>query len=90
MQATITSSFANITRLKLLVCLGKGDKNVTELIGNCGLSQSAVSQHLEKLRKARLVSTRRNGKEIIYKLTSKKSAHIADDILKFTKEVISK
>jgi DNA-binding transcriptional ArsR family regulator len=90
MQATITSSFANITRLKLLVCLGNGDKNVTELIGSCGLSQSAVSQHLERLRRAKLVSTKRNGKEIIYKLTSKKSAQIADDLLKFTKEVISK
>jgi len=90
MQATITSSFANITRLKLLVCLGNGDKNVTELIGSCGLSQSAVSQHLERLRRAKLVSTKRNGKEIIYRLTSKKSARIADDLLKFTKEVISK
>ena len=74
MKYNIYSVFANQARLKLITCLGNGEKNVTELIGNCGLSQSAVSQHLEKLRMAKFVSTRRDGKEIFYKLNFKKSA----------------
>lgn len=90
MENKTISSFANTTRLKLLICLGRGNRNVTQLISNCGLSQSAVSQHLEKLRKAKLVSTKRDGKEIIYKLTSKKSARIASDLLKFSKGVDKK
>lgn len=87
MKSDLISSFANTTRLKLLVCLGKSEKNVTELIGTCGLSQSAVSQHLEKLKSAHLVSYRRNGKEMIYKLTAKKSAEIAKNLLRLAKEV---
>lgn len=87
MKSDILSVFANPARLKLLACLEHGKKNVTELIDNCGLSQSAVSQHLEKLRSAKIVSTERNGKEIVYKLKSKKSAKIAKELIEFEKEV---
>jgi len=87
MRSILISSFANKTRLKLLVCLGQGDKNVTELIGTCGLSQSAVSQHLEKLKEAKLIFGRRNGKEIVYKLADTRSAEIAKNLLKLEKEV---
>ena len=87
MKSKVISSLCNSTRLKLIVCLSKNEKNVTELINNCGLSQSAVSQHLERLKDARIVSCKKNGKEMIYKLTSKKSAKIAQDLLKFEREV---
>ncbi len=87
MRSIFISSFANKTRLKLLMCLGQGDKNVTELIKICGLSQSAVSQHLEKLREARLIFGRKNGKEIVYKLTNTRSAEIAKNLLQLEKEV---
>lgn len=87
MRSIFISSFANKTRLKLLICLGQSDKNVTELIKICGLSQSAVSQHLEKLREARLIFGRKNGKEIVYKLTNTRSAEIAKNLLQLEKEV---
>lgn len=90
MRQTIISSFANTARLKILVCLEGGDKNVTELIGNCGLSQSAVSQHLEKLRKAGLIRGVKNGREIIYKLKIRKSGEIAKSLLKLAKGVDKK
>lgn len=87
MDDQIFSIFANKTRLKLLVCLSQGEKNVTELIKNCGLSQSAVSQHLEKMRSTGIVSTRREGKEIIYSLIDPKAADISSELLKFAKGV---
>ena len=87
MKSSILSIFGSPARLKLLVCLEGGEKNVTDLISKCGLSQSAVSQHLEKLRGANFVSTRRNGKEIIYKLKHKKSAQIAKELIKFEEGV---
>ena len=90
MKSDILSAFGNPTRLKLLICLEKRERNVTDLIDNCGLSQSAVSQHLEKLRGANIVSAKRNGKEIIYKLNNKKSAKIAKALIKFEKEVGNK
>lgn len=87
MESTILSSLANPTRLKLLVCLSRGEKNVTQLIGNCALSQSAVSQHLEKLRNSRLVSTRKEGKEIYYSLIHPKTGTMSKKILNFIEEI---
>lgn len=84
---TIISSLSNEIRLKTLICLASGEKNVTELILNCHLSQSAVSQHLEKLRKAQLVATRKEGKEIYYSLKYPKSAKLARQIIDFAHEV---
>jgi ArsR family transcriptional regulator len=87
MDSVILSSLSNQTRLKLLVCLSQGEKNVSQLITKCDLSQSAVSQHLEKLRVAGLVNTRRQGKEIFYSLTNPKTAVVSKQLLAFLKEV---
>lgn len=84
---SLLSSFSNQTRLQLITCLSTGEKNVTQLIGNCGLSQSAVSQHLEKLRSAGLVITRRKGKEIYYQLVYPKAGKLSYELLTFAKEV---
>jgi ArsR family transcriptional regulator len=87
MKSKVLSSLANEVRLKLILCLSKGEKNVTQLIGKCGLSQSAVSQHLEKLRESGLVKTRKEGKEIFYSLTYLKSVDVSQTLLAFTQEV---
>ena len=81
------SAFSNSVRLKLISCLEKDSKNVQELIANCGLSQSAVSQHLSKLKKAGLVKTTRKGKFIYYSLTAKKTGKVANMLTDFIKEV---
>ena len=87
MQNDIVSAFSNPVRLKLLCCLSKGKKNVHELIGNCGLAQSAVSQHLMKLKKAGLVKDEKNGKYVFYSLVHPKAAYIAHDLNEFAKGV---
>ena len=79
----LLATIANPVRLRLIGCLNKKAKNVQELINTCTLSQSAVSQHLAKLRKAGLVKTKRNGAEIHYSLASTKTAKIAHSILTF-------
>ncbi len=87
MKSQVLSALANPVRLKLIICLSRGSKNVTELIGSCGLSQSAVSQHLEKLRTAGLVTTNRGGKEIYYALKDKETAKVGLVLQNFLKEV---
>ena len=88
MQSLVLSSLSNKTRLKLLLCLSESEKNVTQLTNNCGLSQSAVSQHLEKLRSSGLVVTKREGKEIFYSLKYPHKTHtISKGLLQFLKEV---
>lgn len=87
MHNTVLSSLANQTRLQMILCLSEGEKNVTQLITKCGLSQSAVSQHLEKLRTSGLVSTRRMGKEIYYSLTYPHAALVSKQLLSLLEEV---
>lgn len=87
MQNDIISAFSNPVRLKILCCLSKGKKNVNELIGNCGLAQSAVSQHLIRLKKAGLVKDEKIGKFVYYSLIHPKSAKIAQDLHQFVKEM---
>lgn len=82
-EKLILASLANPVRLRLLCCLNKKAKNVQELINTCTLSQSAVSQHLAKLRQAGLVQTKRNGAEIHYSLVDTKTARLARIILSF-------
>lgn len=82
----IYSAFGNQVRTKLMLCLAAKPKNVTELISNCGLAQSAVSQHLSKLKQSGLVQTSKVGKEVYYSLKHKKTAEIAKLLMALEKE----
>ena len=79
-KTTAINAFANPVRLKLLCCLSKGRMKVHELIGNCNLAQSAISQHLSKLKKAGLVKDERVGRYIYYSLTDPKAGKIAKEL----------
>lgn len=61
---------ADGTRLRLLWCLHNGEQSVGELAAAVGKAPPAVSQHLAKLRLARLVQTRREGTSVVYRLDS--------------------
>lgn len=87
MENKIISAFSNPVRLKLLCCLAESSKNVEGLIGNCGLAQSAVSQHLVKLKRAGLVKTERNGRFIYYSLVNSQTGKIAKILNNYIKEV---
>ena len=82
----IYSAFGNQIRTKLMLCLAAKPKNVTDLISNCGLSQSAVSQHLAKLKLSGLVETKKQGKEVYYSLKYKKAVRIVKLLISLEKE----
>jgi DNA-binding transcriptional ArsR family regulator len=84
----IYSAFGNKARAKLLLCLEQKSKSVNELIATCGLSQSAVSQHLKKLKEARLVKTAKDGKQVYYSLRYKNAASISRQLLTLESEVV--
>lgn len=77
----LEKAFANANRLKLMSCLLSGQKNVNDVINNCGLSQSATSQHLAYLRNLDLVICEKRGREKIYRLKSKEAGEIAGRII---------
>ncbi len=87
MEETVVSAFSNTVRLKLLCCLLESSKNVEDLISNCGLAQSAVSQHLTKLKKAGLVKTTRKGRFIYYSLKDRKTGNFAKSFTKYLRQV---
>lgn len=59
---------SNPKRLLILCELATGEKSVGALQASVGLSQSALSQHLAKLREAGMVSTRREAQTIHYRI----------------------
>jgi len=78
----LLKAFSNITRVKILTCLSREDKNVSDLIKNCGLSQSAVSQHLKILKDSGLVECLSLGREKLYRVKYNQAGDIAQAILK--------
>ena len=68
--ASFLKSIANDRRLIILCELVKGERSVGELEAITELSQSALSQHLAKLREAKLVKTRRESQSIHYSLAN--------------------
>jgi DNA-binding transcriptional ArsR family regulator len=68
--AALLSAMANPKRLMILCSLVKGEVPVGVLATQVGLSQSALSQHLSKLRAQKLVKTRRDAQTIYYSSSS--------------------
>lgn len=67
--ARLLKVMANAVRLQLLCQLAQGEQTVGQLnAGLPALSQSALSQHLARLRQQQLVMTRRQGAHIRYAL----------------------
>lgn len=69
--AALLKIMANDRRLMVLCELANADeRTVTELEVVSGLSQSALSQHLAKMRRHGIVKTRRMAQSIYYSLAS--------------------
>ena len=66
-----SKAFGNTERIQLIRCLNR-PKSVSDLLEQCTLSQSALSQHLKVLRDAGVVTTTREGRRVMYEVTSKK------------------
>jgi DNA-binding transcriptional ArsR family regulator len=78
-----TKAFSSPIRVRILSCLLDGKKNVSGLIDNCQLSQSAVSQHLKKLKNIGVINCSSLGRERFYSLTKKDFGLIAKKMLPF-------
>jgi DNA-binding transcriptional ArsR family regulator len=65
----ILKALSNNKRLMIVCALHGGEKNVGELEKIVGLSQSALSQHLARLRRDDVVHTRRDAQTIFYSLS---------------------
>jgi len=66
--AALLRLLANERRLMILCQLIGGELSVGILQGRLGLSQSALSQHLARLRADQIIATRREGQTIFYRI----------------------
>ncbi|GAA3801705.1 MULTISPECIES: helix-turn-helix transcriptional regulator [Amycolatopsis] len=72
--AEVLGHLADPTRLHLLRLLSV-EQDVSSLVAQVPASRSSVSQHLGRLRLAGLVRARREGRRMLYRITSD---HLAD------------
>ncbi len=70
---------ADPTRVRLLWALRAGELSVADLAERVGKPGPAVSQHLAKLRLARLVHTRRQGTQIFYRAENEHVMRLVTD-----------
>lgn len=70
--AELLKAMSNSRRLLILCELNNGEQSVSSLEEVVGLSQSALSQHLAKLREAGIVKTRREAQVIYYALADER------------------
>jgi ArsR family transcriptional regulator, zinc-responsive transcriptional repressor len=72
---------ADATRIKLLWVLANGEAPVGDLTDAVAKPQALVSQHLAKLRLARLVTTRRQGSHVFYALANNHVSQLVADAI---------
>ena len=74
--AGILKQLSNPYRLMILCCLSESELTVGDLNQRIDLSQSALSQHLAKLRESNIVTTRRESQTILYRIANSKIADL--------------
>jgi len=78
--STLLKAMSNQSRLLILCQLNEGEKSVGELERIVGLSQSALSQHLARLRRDKLVQTRREAQTIYYSLNGNDALRVIETL----------
>ena len=76
--ALVARALSAPARLMLLEQLAQGERGVEALADKTGLTIANCSQHLQQLRRAALVTSRRDGKAVIYRLTDAKTLQLMD------------
>ncbi len=81
-KAEMLKTIAHPVRLCILTLLIKEEKsNVSDIQCCIDVPQPTVSQHLAKLKSANVLSSERNGTEIIYKIKNEEVKQIIEFIL---------
>ncbi|MHC6594164.1 ArsR/SmtB family transcription factor [Arthrobacter sp. C152] len=77
----VFSMLADATRVRIILALRGGEMAVGALAEAVGKSPAAVSQHLAKMRLARMVSTRQDGTRVLYRLENEHARQLVADAI---------
>ena len=84
--AEVFRVLGNESRLGLLWLLNQEPRSVGALVEATGLSQPLVSQHLRTLRQAGLITSHRNGREVINQVADHHVVHVVTDTVAHVRE----
>ena len=79
----LLKSLSHEGRLLLLCQLAEGEKSVGELTEALGLRQASISQQLARLRAEGLVTTRKEGQSVFYRLDNERARKVIELIHSF-------
>ena len=71
-QADICNTLGNAKRIRILDALQNGELTVNELVDIVGISPANISQHLGIMRQKGILTSRREGVNIFYKISNRK------------------
>ncbi|GAP59543.1 MULTISPECIES: metalloregulator ArsR/SmtB family transcription factor [Arthrobacter] len=77
----VFAMLADATRVRIVLALRNGEMAVGALAELLGKSPAAVSQHLAKMRLARMVSTRQDGTRVMYRLENEHARQLVADAI---------
>ena len=90
LQAELCKSLSEPKRLSIIQELRGGERAVSELAEILGIKQSNTSQHLSILRKIGIISPRKEGNMVYYKLVNPKIGEACDLVHEVIAEQLSK
>ena len=85
--SVLLRAMGNERRLLILCHLTSGERSVNQLCALVGLGQSALSQHLAKLRRDGLVRTRRCAQQVYYSVACAEVPHLLDALREICRRI---
>lgn len=78
-------ALAEPNRQKIITLLKRGECSVSGLVDKMAITMPTLSHHLDILKRAGLVSSRRQGQQIIYQLNMSVVEELTQEIVSFLK-----
>jgi len=82
-KSEIFQALANPTRIAIVEALRDGELSAGQLIGQLGLEQANVSQHLAVLRAKQIVVNRKAGNQVFYSIRDKALIEVLDILRRY-------
>lgn len=90
LAAEVLGILADPTRIRLVIALSHADElPVNALAELVGKKPSGVSQHLARMRMARMVTTRHEGTSVLYRLTDEHAATLVGEAIKQAEHAVA-
>jgi len=81
----VIKALSDETRVEILNLLRNGEMNVNDIADNCRVSRPTISHHLQIMKRAGVLSSIKDGKEVYYSINKHKLASFAQGILSYVK-----